>query len=67
MSFYTHENVYCPVCPATYMKRKPEVRTGVHLELAEQNYSGCCVDIAQCPECGGIFGVTYKVAEITTW
>lgn len=58
---------YCPVCPPTFRhpKNKEPVRTGVRLELSESNYSGCGVDIAQCPECKKYFQISYKVDKIT--
>lgn len=64
MSFNTSGPVYCPNCPPQYRKRRPDERVGVHLELTVENYSGCGVDFADCPECGKRFQVSYKVDEV---
>jgi len=72
---------YCPNCPPVYrfpkkihprdeknvvmIEGRSGVRCGVQLELGEDNYSGCGVDIAFCPECKKAFQVSYKVDTIT--
>ena len=57
--------IFCRVCKPVFRRKKPEERVGVRLELVEDNYSGCGVDIASCPECKNIFQISYKVDEIT--
>lgn len=55
--------ILCPVCPTVYNKKhKPTDAT--KLELIESNYSGCGVDIAECPQCKKVFQISYKVDEI---
>lgn len=61
MSFYVNTSVYCPNCPAQI------TRKGVrHVALAcvEHNYSGCSVDIGECPQCGKLFEISYEVSGI---
>lgn len=62
--FNTNDNVYCPVCTPRFSISKPEMRVGVVMECIVSNYSGCSVDIAECPECKGQFQVSYKVDSI---
>lgn len=38
---------------------------GVSMNEIERNYSGCGVDIYECPQCNKKFQVSYKVYEIT--
>lgn len=64
MTFYTNETVYCPVCLPLMGLSNPPKRIGVVLDCIESNYSGCCVDIAECPQCKNVFEVTYKVDSI---
>lgn len=61
--FNTNEPVYCPVCEPRYVNRGRD-RCGVHLQVTVSNYSGCSVDIAECPECQRLFQVSYKVDAI---
>lgn len=58
MSFYTYDSVYCPNCKPVYRKSNSEQRVGVHLEYQEHNYSGCSVDIAECPVCEKTFQIS---------
>jgi hypothetical protein len=53
----------CPNCPLTKTRRGG--LRGVELELVNDNYSGCGVDIVRCPECGKDFQVSYKIDTIT--
>jgi hypothetical protein len=63
--FYTHKQVFCPVCPARFHRKNPERRVGVTMDCVESNYSGCMIDIAECTECGKTFQVSYKVDKIS--
>jgi hypothetical protein len=56
-------NKQCPDCPRSRNKRGEFI--GVELEVVEDNYSGCGVDICRCPECGCLYQVSYKVDCIT--
>lgn len=62
MSFESTGPHYCPVCPP--VKNKHRRRIDQPLELMTQNYSGCGVDMAQCPRCERIFQISYKVDQI---
>lgn len=53
---------HCPVCPPVLNKRQRRIDRP--LQLVVRNYSGCSVDIAQCPECQRRFQISYKVDEI---
>jgi hypothetical protein len=60
--------VFCPVCPPRKNKRGEQI--GIRLRCSEDNYSGCGVDMANCPECGKGFQVSFKIDEVTrepTW
>jgi len=66
----TNERILCPSCPR-YTKeinrskgQKETVTIGVDLDIYITNYSGCGVDIAECPRCGKRFQISYKVDEI---
>jgi hypothetical protein len=37
---------------------------GPVLECIESNYHGCCVDVGECPKCGKIFNVSFKVDTV---
>lgn len=52
---------FCPECPPTYRRPKDreQVREGARLQLSESNYSGCGVDMANCPECGRGYEIQY--------
>lgn len=52
----------CPNCPK--IKTKKGGLRGVELELVNDNYSGCGVDICRCPTCNGTFQVSYKIDKI---
>ena len=67
MCFSHCSDVKCPVCPTkTYTTRGGKVREfRPELECTEQNYSGCGVDIGQCPECKKFFQIAYHVAGVT--
>lgn len=59
------ENIFCPDCKIDYRITKFGVkRFGSILELIERNYSGCSVDIYECPKCKHCFQVSYKVDKI---
>ena len=53
----------CPNCPKI-LNRRGKLR-GIELELINDNYSGCGVDICRCPECGKDFQVSYKIDAVT--
>ncbi len=54
---FAGQTIPCPYCKATNARRVP-------LECSERNYSGCSVDIANCPKCGRAYQVSYRVAEV---
>lgn len=54
---------HCPICEPVFNKRKQ--RIDIPLQLVNENYSGCGVDIGQCTKCQRYFQVSYKVDEIT--
>lgn len=56
--------IFCPECPPVFRKSKPEERCGCVLIEIERNYSGCGVDIYECPNCNSRFQISYKVDEI---
>lgn len=58
-----HEVIECPSCPRWETPRG--VERGVEMDEIETNYSGCGVDIYECPKCHKRFQVSYKVDEIT--
>jgi len=59
------EIIYCPDCKQDYIITKLGVRiVGSVLEEVERNYSGCGVDIYQCPKCKHIFQISYRVDEV---
>lgn len=62
-----HEELtkYCPECTTIIAKRGGP--RGIELELINDNYSGCGIDICRCPECIKLFQVSYKVDKITRW
>lgn len=63
--FYTNNSVFCPKCEPVYVKSKFGVhRIGLHLDCIIENYSGCSVDIGECPRCGRRFQVSYRVDKI---
>lgn len=54
---FAGQRIPCPHCKATDTCRVP-------LKCSERNYSGCSVDMANCPECGKGFSVSYKIDEV---
>lgn len=53
-------NIFCPDCKIDYVITKFGVRRfGSILEIIEKNYSGCGVDIYECPKCKHRFQVSY--------
>ena len=62
MLFHSTGPHYCPECRP--LRNHKGRRIDQPLDLVESNYSGCGVDIAQCPTCGKTFQISYKVAEI---
>ncbi len=57
---------YCPVCPLVMVgKNRDRKSAATQLVLSESNYSGCGVDMANCPVCGRGFQLSYKIDEIT--
>lgn len=57
---------YCPVCPPVMVGRNRDRKSSeTALEISESNYSGCGVDMANCPKCGRGFVVSYMVKAIT--
>lgn len=63
MSFYCHEPIFCPDCTAEKGKG-PFDWKWAELTCITHNYSGCSVDIGECPQCRKQFQVSYKVDEI---
>jgi len=62
---FTHGGeVECPNCPPAmypgYWRKSRPI-----LNCIVSNYSGCSVDIGNCPECGKSFFISFKVDEIT--
>jgi len=59
---FANTNIECPFCKKQMWflgkMHKPQ------LECIERNYSGCSVDIANCPECGRGYQVSYKIDEV---
>jgi hypothetical protein len=62
MPFYTLQPD-CPVCPIVLNRRGNKINYA-QLILIESNYSGCGVDIAECPNCKKVFQISYKIDEI---
>lgn len=61
MDMFSHGiDIPCPECPP-YGKKGHRHQ----LECVARNYSGCGVDIGQCPECGKAWEVSYKVEALT--
>lgn len=56
------EPAYCPECPP--FETKGGKQRSVELICTETNYSGCGVDIGECPVCGQLFQVSYTIHEI---
>ena len=56
-----YERIECPKCPKKETKRG---FFGVSMNEIESNYSGCGVDIYECPQCNKKFQVSYKVDQI---
>lgn len=50
---------YCASCKPIGVKKLQPV-----LELINQNYSGCGVDIGKCPNCDKYYQISYKVDKI---
>ncbi len=50
---------FCPNCPAETNKKNKQY--GPALSLVASNYSGCDVDIAECPTCKKRFVISYSV------
>lgn len=65
MPFHSTGPHYCLVCPAEYAGKDHDRRYGVRLVLTESNCSGTGADLADCPRCGRIFQITYRVDKIT--
>lgn len=59
-SFSHSVEVECPFCPPMGKRQRKPL-----LECNDQNYSGCGVDMGNCPECGRGFQISYRVAEVT--
>lgn len=59
--FLTTGPHYCLACPTVNHKGRC---IGQKLQLIERNYSGCDVDMVQCPQCKDIFEISYKVDKI---
>ena len=55
------ERIECPNCPKRETKRG---LIGVSMDEIETNYSGCGVDIYECPECNKQYQISYKVDKI---
>src|SRR5258708_7705195 len=55
--------VLCPNCSP--QKNRRGLIIGVYLQCSENNYSGCGVDMANCPNCGKGFQISYKIDKIT--
>lgn len=53
---------HCPECPP-WTARNGKTRLW-ELDCIENNYSGCGVDLGECPQCHKVFQVSYKVDEI---
>lgn len=61
MDVFSHGiDISCPECPPYGKKGRRH-----QLDCVERNYSGCGVDIGQCPECGKAWTVSYKVEALT--
>ena len=54
--------IECTKCPGFINRRGVLVKPSLH--LIEDNYSGCGIDIMECPECHTVFTVSYKVDKI---
>jgi len=54
--------VRCPSCKPH--KNKKGKIIGPNLTLSESNYSGYGVDMANCPECGKGFQISFKIDKI---
>ena len=54
--------VECPLCPKTL--RRSGKTLGIELEITERNAHGSYEDIANCPECGKGFVITYGITSI---
>jgi rubredoxin len=55
-------DAYCPECC-----EKPDHKgraKRVQLDITEFNYHGIGIDLAECPECGEVFQISYKIDEI---
>lgn len=55
-------NIFCPDCEPIFNKRK--IQIGQVLVEIERNYSGCGVDIYDCPVCKHCFQISYKIDKI---
>ena len=64
MSFNSTGPHFCPVCPPVMVGKKKDRRVGETLSLRASNYSGCGVDVADCPACGRRFQISYKVDQV---
>jgi hypothetical protein len=63
--FYSTGPHYCPVCPPVLIGRTLKQSAETQLSLSESDYSGCGVDMANCPKCGRGFCLSYKLYKIT--
>lgn len=66
--FYDQQ-ILCPKCPQKQKiinlgKDAKIITLGSDLDLVEENYSGCGVDHARCPQCNKLFQILYKVDKI---
>lgn len=56
------DDIFCPKCEPVLNKKGG--RIPVKLEIFEYNYSGCGVDMAECPICTRCFQISYKVDKV---
>lgn len=54
--------VYCPKCKPVFNKHKR--RLDPPLVCSSANYSGCGVDMANCPTCGKGYQISYKIDKV---
>lgn len=54
--------ILCPICPQNTKTtlRGVSITCGSDLTIIQENYSGCGVDIGECPDCGKVFHIAYK-------
>lgn len=59
----SESDVICPAC-ADVDDLVGNTRRTPRLRIVEYNYS-TKLDIAECPNCGGVFQISYKVDQVT--